>query len=303
MKIGFIGAGMMGRPMVENLLEDGDRVTVWNRTAEKARPLAEKGAEIAGSPAEACEGAELVLSCLADDEAAEAVFEDDAVLRAMAAGAGIHVSMSTIAAATAEKLAERHGQHGAAYVAAPILGRPDFVEARKQGYLLSGADGPKERARPVLERLGREGAGIFDFGSEPGAAHVAKIGFNFLIASALEAMAEVFPVVEKAGLDPQAFHEMAVGTLFGCPLYENYGKQILERRWREPLFKLELGLKDVRLADRTADENDAPMPLAGLLEERFEDAVDSGRGGMDWTAIAAEVREEAGLPATAKRNR
>ena len=297
MRIAFLGAGMMGRPMVENLLDDGDSVAVWNRTAARARPLQERGAELASSPAAACAGADLVLSCLADDGAARAVCETPGTVRSIADGAGVHVSMSTISPACARELAARHEQGGAGYVAAPILGRPDLVAARRQGHLLSGGPEPKEATRPVLERLGREGAGVFDFGDRPEAAHVAKIAFNLLIASALEAMAEAFSLLEVAGLDPEPFHETATGTLFGCPLYEGYGRQILERCWEEPLFKLELGLKDVRLADRTADENGARLRLAELLEERFEDAVDSGRGSMDWTAIAAEVREEAGLSA------
>jgi len=294
MKLSFIGTGMLGRPMIENLLADGDAVTVWNRSAERARPLAERGATIAASPEEACRGADTVLSCLADDDAVRALFGDE-VLAALGEGA-VHVSMSTISPACAGELAERHAHHGVHYVAAPVLGRPDLVAKRGQGYLISGESEAKERARPILERLGENGGGTFDFGEDAGAAHAAKLCFNFLIASALEAMAEAFAVVEKSGLDPRAFHEMITSTLFGCPLYTGYGRQINDRGWQEPLFKLSLGLKDVRLANGMADAVGAPMRLARLLEERFREAVDHGRGGMDWTAVAAEVRAEAGLP-------
>lgn len=294
MNLAFIGTGMLGRPMIESLLADGDAVTVWNRTEETARPLAERGATIAASPKEACLGTDTVLSCLADDDAVRAVFGDE-VLEALGEGgeAAIHVSMSTISPACAEELAERHARHGVRYVAAPVLGRPDLVAKRGQGYLISGEADAKERARSILERIGK---GTFDFGETAGAAHTAKLGFNFLIASAVEAMAEAFAVVEAGGLDPRHFHQMITSTLFGCPLYEGYGRQINDRGWETPLFKLSLGLKDMRLARRTAEDAGVRMRLAEVLEERLREAVEHGRGSMDWTAIAAEVREEAGLP-------
>jgi len=295
MELAFIGTGMMGRPMIDNLLADGDTVTVWNRTAEHARPVAERGATLAGSPAEACTGKSLVLSCLSDDDAVRSVFGRDDVLEALGEAGAVHLSMSTISAGCADELAAGHDDAGAAYVAAPILGRPDFVAARKQGYLISGAGEAKGAARPVLERLGREGGGVFDFGDAPAAAHVAKIEFNFLIASALEAMAEAFSVVEKARLDPRAFHQMATSTLFGCPLYVNYGQQINERRHEDALFKLSLGAKDIRLAAQTAEAMGSRARLVELLGGRFQEALDHGRGEQDWTAIAEEVRAEAGL--------
>jgi 3-hydroxyisobutyrate dehydrogenase-like beta-hydroxyacid dehydrogenase len=293
MELTFLGTGMMGRPMIENLLADGDRVTVWNRTAGKAHPLAEKGASVAASALVACAGARVVLSCLADDRSVRAVFEDPELLDALGDGA-VHVSMTTISPGCARDLARLHAEHGVAYLAAPILGRPDFVAERKQAHLLSGEAGAKEAVRPLLERVGRK---VIDLGEEPGAANVSKVAFNFLIASAIEAMSEAFAVVEASGLDPRAFHEMITATLFGCPLYEGYGRQILDRSYREPGFKLTLGLKDVGLAQQTASAAGARMPLADLLEKRFEAALEHGRGDMDWSAVAAEAREDAGLEA------
>ncbi len=291
MELTFLGTGMMGRPMIENLLADGDRVTVWNRTPEKARPLAEKGATVAASALEACTGARLVLSCLADDRSVQAVFDDPGLLDALGDGA-VHVSMTTISPDCARDLARLHAEHGVAYLAAPILGRPDFVAERKQAHLLSGEAAAKEAVRPLLERVGRK---VIDLGEEARAANVSKVAFNFLIASAIEAMSEAFAVIEASGLDPRAFHEMITATLFGCPLYEGYGRQILDRSYETAGFKLTLGLKDVRLAQGAAESVGAEMPLADLLEERFEDAIEHGRGGMDWSAVAAEARRDAGL--------
>lgn len=293
MQIGFIGAGGMSSPMIENLLADGHEVTVWNRTTDRIRPLAANGAHKASSPADACRPGGVVMSCLADDAALNSVFHDGAIVRALGNG-GLHISMSTIAAETARLLSARHSELGVAYVAAPILGRPDAVQARRQSYLVSGPDEAKARALPILQQLGRK---VFDTGREAGAAHVAKINFNFLIASALEAMAEAFAVVEKSGLDPRAFLDMATSTLFGCPLYENYGRIMLDREYMEPAFALRLGLKDVKLARDSAAELGARMRLADLLQQRFEEAVAAGRGELDWSGIALDARLDAGLKA------
>jgi len=291
MHLGFIGTGRLAAPMIENLLADGHRVTVWNRTREKTAPLERIGARVAPSPAATCQPGGIVFSCLADDDALDTVLGDGALLAALGL-AGVHVSTSTISASCAERLARVHEAAGVHYVAAPVLGRPDAVAARAQSWLIAGPVAAKARIHDVLAALGRR---VFDFGEEPAAANLAKINFNFLIASAIEAMAESFSVVEKAGLDPRVFFEMVVGTAFGCPLYQNYGRIIVDRDWDEAAFRLVLGLKDVRLATSAAAGQGARMRLGELLEERFATAVEHGHGEKDWTAVALEVRAESGL--------
>ena len=290
MRIGYLGIGLMGEPMVTNLLADGHEVTVWNRTAGKTTGLAALGARVAETAAEAC-AAGVVLSCLADDDALDAVFAGDDVLRTLGAG-GVHVSISTISAQCATRLSAAHAQAGVHYVAAPIIGRPDAVRARVPSFLTAGDEGAKARVRPVLEKLSRR---IFDFGTTASAANVVKINFNFMIATTIEALAEAFAVVEKHGIDPKAFYEMVIGTAFGCPIFENYGRQLSQHGWNNVGFKLALGLKDVRLAQGTAAAVGARMRLGELLEARFSAAVEHGYGDLDWTAIALDVRAEAGV--------
>ena len=129
----------------------------------------------------------------------------------------------------------------------------------------------------------------------PSAANVAKINFNFMIATTIEALAESFSVVEKSGIDPKIFYEMVIGTAFGCPIFENYGRQLSQHGWNNVGFKLALGLKDVRLAQGTAAAVGARMRLGELLETRFSEAVAHGYADKDWTAIALDIRAEAGL--------
>ena len=135
----------------------------------------------------------------------------------------------------------------------------------------------------------------FDFGEDPADANTAKLGANFLIAASIEAMSEAFALMEKNGVDPAALHEALCSALFACPIYQNYGRQILEETYRTPLFKMSLGLKDVRLITRAADLSGTPMRFASVLKDRLLSAVAHGRSDYDWTGIAAEVRDEAGI--------
>ncbi len=291
MELGFLGAGLMSAPMIENLLADGHAVRVWNRTAAKAQALVAAGAVAVERPADTCTPGGVVFSCLADDAALDAVFADGRVVAALGEG-GVHVSMSTISAACAERLEAGHRAAGVAYLAAPVLGRPDAVKARLQSFLLAGDAQAAARVDDVLGALGRK---VFAFGPDAAAANIAKINFNFLIAAAVEAMAEAFAVVEKSGLDPRAFYELVTGTAFACPLYSTYGAILVDKGWDSAAFKLALGLKDVRLAQHTAAAAGARMQLGELLEQRFEAAIAHGHGDKDWTAIALDIRAEAGL--------
>ena len=290
--IGFIGTGMLGAPMVENLLADGFQLRIYNRDKGKCASLISAGALAVEQPWEVAEPAGLVLSCVSDDPALEAVVGPEAELAQRLGSGGVHVSMSTILPRTATRLALQQNDFNGYYVAAPVMGRPDAVRARKQTYFVAGRPEGKARAVPVLERLGLR---VYDFGEEPAQANVAKLGANFLIAAAIESMAEAAAFVSKNGGDPNIMMDALTQTIFACPVYQNYGRQILEGKFSPPLFKLPLGLKDVRLIKTTAAEATVPMRFGEVLESRFLSAMAHGRSEQDWTAIAAEVRAEAGL--------
>jgi 3-hydroxyisobutyrate dehydrogenase-like beta-hydroxyacid dehydrogenase len=200
--------------------------------------------------------------------------------------------MSTISPATSRRLAARHDERGAFYVAAPVFGRPEAAAARKLWICCSGAKEGREKARPVLEALGQ---GVFDFGDDPAAAGVVKLAGNFLIASALEAMAEAWTLAEKNGIPRRSVADLFSTTLFACPIYKNYGDVIAGERYSPAGFRLALGLKDIGLALETAAESGVPMPLASLLRDRLLGSVARGRKDLDWAGLALAVSEEAGL--------
>ncbi len=150
----------------------------------------------------------------------------------------------------------------------------------------------KERVRSLLDKLGQ---GVFDFGEAAQAANVVKITGNFLIISAIEAMAEAFTLAEKNGIDRAQIANLFAQTLFACPIYQNYGRAIAQEQYEPAGFKLSLGLKDVTLALQTARESQMPLPLASLLHDRLLAAVARGKGDIDWTGLALSISEEAGL--------
>lgn len=290
--IGFVGLGSMGLPMATNLLKAGFSLQVYNRTPEKAQPLIAQGARLVNSPGDVVESDGIVITMLANDQALEeVVLGENGILHKLGAG-GIHLSMSTVSPATAQKLAQHHEQRGSHYLAAPVFGRPDAAAASKLWICLSGNGAAKERVLPLLNVLGQ---GVRDFGEEVGAANVVKLTGNFLIVCAIEAMAEAFTLAEKNGIERTQVAELFGQTLFACPIYQNYGRMIAQQQYQPAGFQLSLGLKDVSLVLQTARSSQMPMPLASLLHDRLMAAVARGRGDIDWTGLALGISEEAGI--------
>src|SRR5882724_2620142 len=164
--IGFIGLGGMGLAMATNLLKDGFGLRVYNRTAEKARPLLEQGARLARTPAEAVEPGGVVVTMVSDDRAVEEVTLGANGLLARL-GDGVHLSMSTIAPSTARRLAGVHRERGGRYVASPVFGKPEVAAKARLWIVTSGDAAARERVRPLQEAMGQA---VYDFGDEPGAA-------------------------------------------------------------------------------------------------------------------------------------
>jgi 3-hydroxyisobutyrate dehydrogenase-like beta-hydroxyacid dehydrogenase len=293
--IGFIGLGNMGGTMARNLLEAGFKVTVFNRTRERAVALAASGAAVADSPRAAVVSGGIVVTSLADDLALESVvFGENGFIDALGKD-GLHISMSTVSPETSRKLAQEHAKRGSQFLAAPVFGRPDVAAARKLWICESGLAAAKQRAKPVLGVLGQ---GIYDFGEEPGAANVVKLTGNFLIMSAIEALSEALALAQKNGIDRTAMANLFGQTMFACPVYQTYGRIIAERAFEPAGFALKLGMKDMRLARETAEAVQVPMPVADLVRGRLLSALAKGRGNLDWSAIELSAAEDAGINVT-----
>ncbi len=290
--VGFIGLGNMGQPMARNLLSAGFRLKIYNRTASKARELAGLGAIEVPGPADALDPDGIVITMVSDDAALNMVVEGtDGLYNSLGPGA-IHLSMSTISPATSRRLAEHHQQLGAMYVACPVLGRPEAAVAKRLWMCLSGPAEAKQQVRPLLEAMGQ---GTCDFGEDPGAGNVAKLASNFLILSAIEALAEAFTFVRKNGLDRATLADFLTQTIFNCPIYQNYSRLLLAEDYEKVGFKLALAMKDLNLVRDAAESAQVPLPMAAILHERLLSSLARGRGDLDMVAMALAVSEEAGV--------
>ncbi len=291
METGFVGLGNMGLPMARNLLQAGHRVTVYNRTRSRAEELAKSGAQIAATPAAACDPG-IVISALSDDAAVEeCVWGEGGILHALPRN-GAHICTSTISTELSRRLTDAHDARGQRFVAAPVFGRPDAATAARLIVVAAGPAETIERCRPLLEPLGRK---LFVLGPDPPAAHTLKLAGNFLIASMLETLAEAFALLRKSSVDPAKLLEIVNGGLFQSPVYENYGRIMIEQRFEPAGFAVRLGLKDVRLVLRAAEAAAAPLPIASLVCDRLLSALARGQGELDWSSLARLAAESAGL--------
>ena len=289
MKLAFIGAGNMGSAMARNLLRAGHQVTVYNRTRAHAEPLRDDGAALADSPADAARGADAVITMLADDAAVEQTAQG--FLETLASGA-LHLGMSTISVACSKRLAEQHAARGQVYVAAPVFGRPVAAAAAKLWIVAAGPPESVARCQSLFDALGR---GTSVVGVDPWVANAVKLSGNFLIAAALESLGEAFALVRKSGVDAGQFLEIVNSALFNSPLYAGYGAAVANEQFEPAGFKLRLGFKDLRLLQEAAESAAVPMPLAGILRDRFLAAIARGEGDLDWAAIARIAAVQAGL--------
>jgi 3-hydroxyisobutyrate dehydrogenase-like beta-hydroxyacid dehydrogenase len=266
MDIGFIGLGHMGSAIAARFLQAKHTVRVWNRSPEAARKLAEAGAKVVGTPDEAFEG-DAVFSMLGDDNALRAVLLESGLLeRTSRATLPIHVNMSTVSVAFADELTALHAKLGIAYIAAPVMGRPDVAAAGKLN-------------------INSTGQKTWNFGEVPSRANVVKISMNFMLGAACEAMGEAAALVSGYDVKPADLFDLASHSVFPGPIYEGYGRLIAEAKFEPAGFLARLGLKDIRLAIAAAEAVTTPMPMASQLRDSLLEALARGEGDKEFGVV------------------
>ena len=287
MNLGFCGTGRMGAAMVSRLLEQGHRVTVWNRTPEKARPLVEQGAILADSPAEAAAAGEIVLSILTDAEAIEAVYDGPQGLLAGDVAGKLFVDMSTVLPSTTRALAERIRMKRAAFVECPVGGT---VGPAREGKLLGLAGGDAAdvaRARPVLEQLCRR----VDHVGPNGAGSAMKLAINLPLAVYWEALGEALSMCSDEGIDPKLMLEIMTESSGGANALKNRAPKVLaalrEGAKPEVGFDIDGVRKDLRLMAEQAGSLGFAAPVAAKALECYDEAARAGWGNLDGSSMAA----------------
>ncbi|MFM6980194.1 MAG: NAD(P)-dependent oxidoreductase [Micrococcales bacterium] len=285
-RVSLIGLGSMGIAMAHRLLDQGFEVDLWNRSEKDISELTSKGARKT-ELADAMQNA-FILSLLSNDIAALEVFND--ALLSEAKPGSIHINMSTVSPDAAETLAERHIQHGVGYIAAPVLGRPIAITSGKLLVVAAGAPADIEKASVVFEKVAAQ---FWNVGEHHSKSNYVKLGVNYNLIHALQALAESVALVEASGVDPNTFIEILTHTAFTGSAYAGYGPMIANRRYSPAGFSMALGLKDVKLVEQAAEGLGLELPVAGVLHNLFEQALnDPELNDLDWSAVAELTRQK-----------
>lgn len=281
--IAVLGAGgTMGRPIARNLAEAGFQVRAWNRTRDRVEPLAEDGVAVAETPAEAAEGAEVVLTILSDADAVVASASE-----ALRSGV-TWLQMSTIGIAGTERCAELAEEPGATLVDAPVLGTKAPAEQGELVILASGPDDVRGRLEPIFEVIGKRTMWLGD----AGAGTRLKVVVNSWILAVVEALGETMALAEGIDLRPELFLEAISGGPLDLPYAQVKGKAIIDRDF-EPAFKLELAAKDAALVEEAAERHGLDLPLVSAIRQRFEEGKEA-HGEKDMAATYLTSAERSG---------
>ena len=280
-RVAFCGLGIMGGPMAANLARAGFELSVWTRTSEKAERFAsEHDARSGPTPAEADAGADAVITMVPDSPEVEStLFGGDGAARALEGGA-LAIDMSTIAPSAARAIGERLAESGIDFLEAPVSGSRPKAEDGTLTIMAGGERAAFERALPLFEAMGER---IVHVGPR-GHGQLAKLLTNTMGAVNAAALAETVLSVKRAGIDPDAFLEVAGGSAGASTVLTLKGRPMFDEDF-EPLFKLEHMLKDVRHCLDEARALRVELRLGAVAEALYARAAEEGHGEEDFAAV------------------
>jgi 2-hydroxy-3-oxopropionate reductase len=291
-RIGFIGLGVMGKPMARNLLARGFSLVVHNRSRGAVDELAAAGAEAASSPAEVAGKARVILTMVPDSPDVVAVLEGpNGVFSALQPGSVI-VDHSTIAPAVARRLAERAKTLGASMLDAPVSGGEVGAINASLSIMIGGDAADVERVRPILEAMGNAER-IIHIGAS-GSGQLCKVCNQMVIGGTLAAVSEAFALARKADVDASRVRAALLGGFASSRVLEAHGERILQSNYK-PGFRTRLFAKDLRIAADTLAEHQTPAPVAATVQQLVVALMASGKGDVDYSALATVLFDLAGI--------
>lgn len=288
-KVGFIGLGIMGKPMAENLMEAGYELVLHNRSPEKAEELAKKeDATAAGSPREVAEACNIVITMLPDSPDVEAVVAgEDSVLEGIRDGA-LLVDMSTISPVVTRELAEKVGERGASMLDAPVSGGDVGAIEGALSIMVGGSEEDFERVRPLFDVMGKAATHV----GPVGAGQVVKACNQIVVALNIEALSEALVLGSKAGVAPEKVVEALSGGLAGSAVMEAKKEKFFSHDF-EPGFRIELHHKDLGIALAAGREYGVALPVTAIVDQMLEASKARGRGDRNHSALLTLLEEAA----------
>lgn len=279
-RIGFIGLGLMGKPMARNILKAGYPLLVYNRSRAPMEELAAEGAVMAESPAAIAQGSDVVITCLPDSPDVESVIlGQDSVLTGARSGMLV-IDHSTIAPAVARKVHLALQLKGVEALDAPVSGGDIGAQQGTLSIMVGGSEAALQRALPILQAMGQN---IVHIGAA-GAGQVAKACNQVVVALTVQAVAEALTLAKKSGVDPAKVRSALLGGFAQSRVLDVHGQRMLEGRF-EPGFKLQLHRKDMGIVLQTAREVQVPLLGAAQVTELMNALLAQGKGDLDNAAM------------------
>ncbi len=287
--IGFIGLGIMGKPMARNLLKAGYSLAVHSRSRPPIDELAAEGAAAVESPREAAARADVVITMLPDSPDVEQVYAGpDGVFSGARPGA-LLIDMSTISPVVARKLAAEAERRGFEMLDAPVSGGEAGAVGATLSIMIGGAEPAVERAMPVFKTLGKN---IVHVGAA-GAGQVAKAANQIVVGVTIAAVAEALVLAAKAGVDPAKVRQVLLGGFAQSKVLEAHGQKMLERNFK-PGFRVRLHEKDLKIALDSGSEYGVPLVATSVVAQMMTAMKATGRGDLDHAALVTLIEELAG---------
>ena len=280
--IAFLGTGLMGAPMCQNLLSAGLPLTVWNRSLAKAEPLAKRGAVVADSPQSAAADADVVITMLSDGPAVAAVMFEQGAADAIREGA-THIDMSSIGADEAIEHAKRHAERGVRYLDAPVSGGTRGASAGELAIMAGGDAETFAAMQPVFAALGQA-----THVGPNGCGQLAKLANQIIVAITIGAVSEAFILAGGGGADRAKVREALQGGFASSRILTEHGQRMVDRAF-EPGGPAKFQLKDLHNALSAADRLDLELPITKLLHGLFDAMVQSGKGDMDHSGLLTHL--------------
>ncbi len=279
-RVGFIGLGIMGKPMARHLLEAGHVLTVHNRSRAAVEELVAQGAAEANSPAEVARASEVVFTCLPNSPDVELVaLGPQGIVQGLQPGA-IYVDMSTISPVVTKRVAAAIAARGATMLDAPVSGGQIGAENATLSIMVGGEEAAFQKVLPLLQAMGRN---IVYIGAS-GAGQVAKAANQIVVGLTHEAIAEALVLAAKAGVDPARVVQAISGGAARCWALENRAPRVIRRDF-EPGFYAAYHLKDLGIALDAAADVGAVLPVTAVVRELYRSLVSNGEGRLDHSAI------------------
>ncbi len=290
--VGFVGLGIMGKPMAENLLEAGYPVVGYNRSPEPIDDLVDQGADRAETPAHAGEMADVVVTCLSDSEVVEQlILGDDGIAEGVTAGDTV-IDMSTIKPTVTERIASELEGIGVSMLDAPISGGEEGAIDGTLSIMVGGDESTLAEHRDLFEVMGKT---ITHCGSN-GAGQVTKACNQIVVSVTMEAISEALVFAEKAGADLEAVVDAISGGAAGCWALDNRAPRMIRGNF-EPGFFASYQYKDLRIATDAGEAYGAPMPATELTHEMYKSMVENDLGRDDNSGVLQIVEQLAGTEA------